>query len=207
MAKIEVEHRGLLPEKDFGKINSFLEKNAKFLGEKDRFSVVYFQTRADRASDAVNDTIDLKVRITNKEAELVMKHGKWGGKDSRKEFSIPIQKEKFDEMIEVLKILGWTHGILMATKTLAYDYHGIEFALVEVPNWGHYFEAEILTDEDAAKEADKKIESECKKIGLKLIEGKELYKMLDELNNRPGMKFDFSKQDFKDIRKRFKEYF
>ena len=93
---IEVEHRGLIEKKDLPKIKDFFKKNAKFVEEKDRFSVVYFQTRAARAEEAKNDTIDLKVRITNKKAELVLKHGSWGGKDSRREFSFPIQKEKFE---------------------------------------------------------------------------------------------------------------
>lgn len=207
MTKIEVEHRGIIQKKDFPIIKAFFDKNATFVEEKDRFSVIYFQTRVENAAEAINDTIDLKVRITNKKAELVMKYGKWGGKDSRKEFSFPIQREKFDEMIDFLKILGWTHGVFMATKTFVYSYSGVEFALVEVPGWGYYFEAEILVDAEDINEADGKIEHECKKIGLKLIEDEKFYKMLDELNNLPGMKFDFKKQDFTDTKHKFKEYF
>jgi len=207
MVAIEVEHRGIIQKKDFDKVKAFFDKNADFVEEKDRFSVIYFQTRWERAKEAINDAIDLKVRITNKKAELVMKYGKWGGKDARKEFLFPIEKSKFDEMIEFLKLLGWTHGVLMATKTFVYNYKDIEFALVETPDWGYYFEAEILADETTAKEADKKVESECKKIGLKLIEDEKFYEMIDELNNLPGRKFDFAKHDFKDIKNRFKEYF
>jgi len=204
---IEVEHRGIIPKKDFKKIKAFFDKNAKFIEEKDRFSVIYFQSRVVRAKDAVGDAIDLKVRITNKKAELAMKHGKWGGKDARREFLFPIEKEKFDEMVDFLKILGWTHGITMATKTFVYKYKEIEFALVEVPKWGYYFEAEILADENTAKEADEKLEAECKKIGLKLITDEEFYVMIDEINSLPGMRFDFDKQDFKDIKKRFLDFF
>ena len=35
---------------------------------------------------------------------------------------------------------------------------GVEFSLVEVPGWGYYFEAEILTDEAEIEKAHKKIE-------------------------------------------------
>ena len=204
---IEVEHRGLIEKKDFPKLKVFFSKNAEFVEEKDRFSVIYLQTRAERIVETANDLIDLKVRITNKKSELVMKYGKWGGKDSRREFSFPIENNKFEEMIDFLKIMGQTHGVLMATKTFVYNYKDIEFVLVEVPNWGYYFEAEILTDEKTAKEADKKLESECKKLGLKLIENEKFYKMLDELNELPGMKFDFEKQNFSDIKKRFIDFF
>ena len=42
MAKIEVEHRGLLTEKKFTELNKYLKKSGKFLGEKDRFALFIF---------------------------------------------------------------------------------------------------------------------------------------------------------------------
>lgn len=33
-----------------------------------------------------DNIIDLKIRIINKEGELVLKHGKWRGSDARREF-------------------------------------------------------------------------------------------------------------------------
>ena len=93
MKQIEVEHRGKISEKKFNELKSFFYKNAKFLGEKDRFSVIYFQSKSKNPEDRKNDLIDLKVRITNRKTELVMKHGKCSGSDSRKEFLFEIDPQ------------------------------------------------------------------------------------------------------------------
>lgn len=78
MAKIEVEHRGLLTENKFGELYKLLKKNGRFLGERDRFSVIYFLNGEKENFDLDQNCInDLRVRITNKKAELVLKHGEW----------------------------------------------------------------------------------------------------------------------------------
>lgn len=206
MPKIEVEHRGLLDEKKFAELNKFLKKNGKFLGEKDRFSVIY-SPRGKENLRVVRSSIDLKVRITNKKSELVLKYGRWSGKDARKEFLFPIDSKKFEEMTEFLKILGYYYGVLQATQTFLYIYKGIEFAVVKVPDWGYYFEAEIDVVPDLVKNADKKIMAVCKELNLEVLNDKDFCKLLENLNERPGFRFNFRKEKFSDIKKRFKEYF
>ncbi len=94
-----------------------------------------------------------------------------------------------------------------ATKTYFYKYKGIEFSLVKVPNWGYYFEAEIIVDKNDIKKANKKIIRECERFGLKVLDDKDFYELLDDLNNRKGYRFNFKKQNFSDIKKRFINYF
>jgi len=208
MAKIEVEHRGLLTEKKFNELNKFLRKNGKFLEKKDRFSIIYLLHGKSANFDLVQgDRIDLRLRITNKKSELVLKHGKWGGKDARKEFSFPIDSKKFEEMIEFLKILGFYYGFFQATKTYLYLYKGTEFALVKVPNWGYYFEVEIIADSSSVVNADKKIIGVCKEFNLIVLNDKNFVKLCESLNNRPGFKFDFKKEQFSEAKKRFVDYF
>jgi len=206
MAKIEVEHRGLLSEKKFKKLNAFLKKNGKFLGEKDRFSVIY-SPRGKETLQVVRSPVDLKLRITNKKSELVLKYGRWSGNDARKEFLFPIDSSKFEEMAEFLKILGYYYGVLQATKTYLYLYKGIEFALVKVPGWGYYFEAEIATDKEKVKSANEKIMSVCRELNLDVLNDKEFCKLLENLNERPGFRFNFKKEKFSEIKNRFKNYF
>jgi predicted adenylyl cyclase CyaB len=208
MAKIEVEHRGLLTEKKFAELDKFLKKNGKFIGEKDRFSLIYFDHGEKPNFNLQKDNpIDLRLRITNKKSELVLKHGKWSGKDARKEFFFPIESKKFEEMAELLQILGFYYGGLQATKTRVYKYKGIEFALVKVPGWGYYFEAEILTDQNRADIADKKVEAICKELGLEVLNDEDFYNLCTELNNRTGFTFNLKEEKFSDIKKRFKNYF
>lgn len=208
MTKVEVEHRGYLNKERFNKLNKFLKKNGKFLGKKDRFSVIYSSYRGKETFElSKKSPIDLKVRITNKKAELVLKYGKWSGQDARKEFLFPIDSKKFEEMIDFLFILGFYYGVLQATRTYCYLYKGIEFAVVKVPNWGYYFEAEIVASQDSVKSANKKITLVCREIDLEVLNDKDFCELLDSLNNRPGYRFNFKKQKFSEIKKRFVDYF
>jgi adenylate cyclase class IV len=209
MAKIEVEYRGILTEEKFKKLNRVFKKEGKFLGKRDRFSIIYFvsKKRVKKVEELKNVPIDLRLRITNRKPELVLKWGKWGAKDIRKEFIFPINPNQFEEMIEFLNILGFYQGAFNATTTYVYKYKGIEFALVKVPDWGYYFEAEVIADKDKVKEANEKIKRELQKLGLQTIKNQEFYKLLNDLNNRKGYRFDFRRQKFSEIKKRFMEYF
>ena len=206
MAKIEVEHRGSLNQKQFKELNKFLKKNGKFLEERDRFSIIY-SSRGKESFKLGRSKIDLKLRITNKKTELVLKYGKWSGNDARKEFLFPVDSGKFEETIEFLFILGFYYGVLQATKSYLYLYKGIEIVLVQIPNFGYYFEAEMMAQPNAIKNSDKKILSVCKELKLNVFSKKDFRKLLQNLNNRPGFRFNFKRENFSDIKKRFKEYF
>jgi adenylate cyclase class IV len=208
-AKIEVEYRGLIDEKKFKELGSFLKRKGKFIGRKDKFSIIYFPTRKKIKDirEIKDEPIDLRLRIINKRGELVLKYGKWGGRDSRKEFIFPVNVAQFDEMIEFLKILGFYQGALNATTTYIYKYKGIEFSLVKVPDWGYYFEAEVATEKDKVRKANEKIKRELEKLGLHTVSNQEFYKLLNELNKRKGYRFNFRKQKFSEIKKRFIKYF
>lgn len=208
MAKIEVEHRGLLTEKKFKELNKFFQKNGKFLGEKDRFSVIYFSHGKEANFKLQKDNpVDLRLRITNKKAELVLKHGAWSGKDARKEFSFPIDSKKFEDMAEFLQVIGFYYGGLQATNAMVYLYKGVEFALVEVPGWGYYFEAEINVNPEMVDKANKKIDLVCHELGLEALDEKGFYDLCSELNERPGFTFNLKQENFSDIKKRFSDYF
>ena len=124
MKNIEIEVRGPLSENEFTKLRKFFDKNAEFIKEKNRISFLYF--RGDKIPDDVNeikdDKVDLRVRITNKKAEIMLKYGEWAGSDIRKEIPLPFDINRFDDVIEFLRILGWKVGIIYATKTYVYKY-------------------------------------------------------------------------------------
>lgn len=206
MLKIEVEHRGLLTEKQFKELNIFLKKNGKLLGVKDRFSVIY-SPPGKKSFKLHRSPIDLKLRITNKKTELVLKYGKWSGNDARKEFSFPIDSKKFEEAVEFLQALGFYYGVLQATKTYFYLYQDVELAAVKVPGWGYYFEAEIIASRNSVKKANRKIVSVCQELNLNVLNDKDFCKLLKDLNARPGFRFNFEKQKFLVIKKRFANYF
>jgi len=65
----------------------------------------------------------------------------------------------------------------------------------------------INKSKDEVKEANEKIKKELKKLGLQTIKDQEFCKLLNELNNRKGYRFNFKRQKFSEIKKRFIEYF
>lgn len=208
MAKIEVEHRGALTEEKFKELNRFLKKNGKFIGKKNRFSLIYFSHGKEANFKLQKDNpVDFRLRITNKKSELVLKHGAWGGKDARKEFSFPIDSKKFEDMVELLQVLGLYYGGLQATKTGVYVYKSVEFALVKVPGWGYYFEAEISVNPNLVDGANKKIDLVCRELGLEVLDEKGFYDLCSKLNERQGFTFDLKKEKFSDIKNRFTDYF
>ncbi len=206
MTKIEVEHRGIITKEKFDQLKDFFNREGEFLDKKERFSIIYSQGEDAESNSLYHSVIDLKLRISNKEAELVLKHGEWSGNDARREFSFPVEKEKFEEMVEFLKILGHYHGVLQATTTYFFNYKEIDFSLVLVPDWGHYFEAEIVVDDDV-EEANRKIESVCRELDLNILDHEGFCDLLRSLNEREGFRFNFKKEDFSVIRKRFEKYF
>lgn len=203
---VEVEHRGTLNKAKFDNLRKFFEKEGKFIKEKDRFSVIYFP-RGKEKLKVPKSSLDLRVRVTNKKAEIVLKYGKSSGADARKELSFPIDPSQFEEATEFLFILGFYYGALQATKTYVYMYKDIEFAIVHAPAFGYYFEAEILTDKQSIKGADEKILSVLKELDLNALNNKEFYGWLEELGSNSKFRFNFKKEKFSDIKKRFMDYF
>ncbi len=80
--------------------------------------------------------------------------------------------------------------------------------MVYAPIFGdYYFEAEILTDSGSVDSANQKIMSVIKDLDLNFLSEKEFYKWLDELSSKPEFRFNFKKEKFSDMRKRFADYF
>jgi hypothetical protein len=205
---LEVEVRGKL--ENFSKTLKELKKKAKFIQEKDRFTLIYFRDNIKSKDELKNalesDPIDLKIRVSNKKAEFVLKYGFMTGCETRREILIPIDLDKFDEAVDFLKFLNWGKGVIMATKTFVFDYKGIEFALVQTKG-ADYFEAELVIEEKDSKDAMRIIKGACQELGLKMFEKEEFIEFLDNMNQREEFLFDFYKFDFKEQKKKFIEFF
>ena len=207
MKNIEVEVRGPLNESELKKAKSFFDQNAKFIKEKDRLTLLYYKDKVPKnVMEDRNNPVDLRLRITNKKPEFMLKYGIWSGSDSRKEFSFPFEFEKFEEAIEFFKIIGWHICVGYSTKTYVYEYKNIEFALVDMLELeDNYFEAEIMAHENEDLE---KIKSSlvkfCKELGFREYEGNEFEDLCNKANTIS--QFDFNKDSFADLKKKFKEF-
>jgi predicted adenylyl cyclase CyaB len=204
---IEVEVRGRI--ENFDKTLEHFRKKAKFVEEKDRFTMLFLRKGAKpHREDVENELIDLRIRITNKKPELVLKYGKMSGCEGRKEILIPIQAHDFEKAVEMLKLLEWNHGVTIATKSYIFMYKDIEFALVKTTGL-NYFEAEqVVHEKEDANKIIEEIKEVCKDFHLNPIDKEDFFALLEELNNTQAQRnFDLSEQSFEEIKDRFKEYF
>ncbi len=206
---IEVEVRGPLTKKGFQKLKKYLSKNGKFITRKSRLSLMYFRTKIPKNVTAIkNDPVDLRLRITNGVATMVMKYGQWSGSDIRKEFEFIINQKQFGEAIEFLGALGWMKTVAYATNAFIYQWRKIEFAVVEIKNYGYVYEAEILVkNKKDIILASKKIKNVCSQLGLREYQSGEFEKQCNQINNTKKLQFNFNKTSFNTFKTKFQKFF
>lgn len=181
---IEVEIRGPLTKDEFDKLDTFLQKEGVFKQKKERVLIDY-------SSGMENRTKDIRIRETNGVPEIVLKLGSWGGTESREEISIKTESGKFESLVKVFGELGYEKGVLCVRNSMVYDYKGIEFALVEVPNHSFFFEAEIVSTPEGAEEAEKNIKQICDELNLKVFSKDDFFEYINTLNKEANIDFDY----------------
>ena len=207
--QFEVEVRGKIPG-DFAALLARFRKIALFTEEKNRLSLLYFThpfSFDNDVRDLKEEKIDLRLRITNKRPELILKYGSWGGTDHRQEISIPVPLEKFADAVELLRLIGWTKCFALAAKTFVFTYKQVEFSLVHMKG-ANYFEAEMLTDNTSAIPAVREtIIALCKELQLELFTEEEFYDLVNHLNMTSAEQLDLEKTSFRAIQEKYREYF
>lgn len=200
MKNIEVEVRGPLTETQYKSLMKKFEKEGEFIEDKNRTAICYPDPQTGSLVEDCN--IDIRVRNTNGTPELIVKQGKWGAVDeSRREFSLIGKEGQFNEMIEMLALMGFDKGVAVVRRGKVFKYQGVEFSLVEVPGHSFFFEAEIMTGEGEKKKALKEIVDLCRTLGLELFSEQGFYDYINVLNKEANKEFtfeDFSKTYFED---------
>ena len=211
MPILEVERRGPLSKPEFSRLKKVLSEKGRFVKEKDRFSLIYFRNAIPKdIKDIGDEKVDLRLRITNKQPELMLKYGLFPiyGDRHREEIEIPIKLEDVEKAVDFLKYLGWHLGVIHSTKTQVFLYKEVEFAVVEVIGFDSLYEAEInVKKETEVPAALKKVASICQELGLREYKKGEFEKWCNDINNQKHLQFDFNKDSFAEMKKRFKEFF
>jgi len=206
--QIEVEFIGGVSKDKFAELKSKFEKDATFKKRKERISFMYFRDEIPKdISEIKNEDTDLRLRITNKEPELIVKKGSFTGSHSRKEISINFPIVEMQKYVDFLSALDWNIGVIYAVETLVYEYKGIEFSLVNIEDYGYNFEAEILTTKKDEPKAREEINRILKELELKPFDEEGLNKQCNEINNRRELRFNFTEQNIKEIKEKFSKFF
>lgn len=199
---IEVEVRGLLTIEQRKKLLLFLKNHGEFKEQKRRISIDYSLFLDD--GGIKNRSRDVRLRITNGKPEIIIKMGKWGAGENRKEISVMAEAGSFDKLVEIFAALGYKKGALCVRNSIVYDYDGIEFAVVEVPNHSYYFEAEkLVRSKQGAEKVYEEIEEICQKIGLIPFDDEKFMKYIEVLNSEVNEIFEFSNDKENYFKKRF----
>lgn len=81
--------------------------------------------------------------------------------------------------------------MLCERTTEAYNYDGIEFAIVAVPSNSYHFEAEVMADEDNVAATKAHIQEVCEKLDPKIFTDEEYIAYIETLNKEANEVFDF----------------
>ncbi|MCL5411420.1 MAG: CYTH domain-containing protein [Patescibacteria group bacterium] len=187
---IEVEVRGPISKKKLLELEKIFRKSGRFKTLKERVLIDYSTFLPN--GNMRERTKDIRLRITNGIPEIIVKLGKAGGLETRKELSVLVGKGEFETLVQIFGALGLVKGALCVRKSRVYDYRGVEFALVEVPNHSYYFEAEkLVSDEEDLKKAEKDLKNICQELNLSLFSDEEFYNYIEILNKEANEVFDF----------------
>ena len=90
---VEVEYIGNISKNKFIELKEQLEKEGSLKSTKNRLTLMYFRDKIPKdIKDVEDEKVDLKLRITNYQSELILKYGLFTGAHARDEISF-----KFEE--------------------------------------------------------------------------------------------------------------
>ena len=121
---IEVEIRGRISKDKRDELVNFLKKNGKFIRTQERILLDYSTFLPGEGLE--NREKDIRLRVTNKTPEIIVKLGKWGVEnESRKELSVLSSIGDFDKLVDIFGHLGYKKAILAIRNSVLYKYKNI----------------------------------------------------------------------------------
>ena len=193
MKNIEVEVRGSLPKEKVQELKTLFSTKGKLKESKKRLLIDYSAFIPGQGLGERDK--DIRLRMTNGQPEIIVKLGNWGVDERREEISIKTEKGSFEELVKAFAAMNLKKGMMAIRESEVYDYNGIEFAIVTVPNHSYYFEAEKMSSEENSKDDHQEILKVCKELGLEPFDQKGFLDYIALLNKEANEVFDF--EDYK----------
>ena len=138
---IEVEIRGDLGKEKYDQLKAFFNEHGEHVESHER-EMIRIKGLADSDDAFVDRNIDVRLRKTNGECEIMLKRKASTGNVGREEISVPLEGDDMQPAREFLKALGYTRGMWMSRQKEVYRYHDVEWSLVKAPQDIYYYEAE-----------------------------------------------------------------
>jgi len=161
-----------------------MKRNGRFIEHRNRVNYMF---------DHSNRKVDLRVRSTNDEIEMVLKLGHIGA-HRRKEVSFKLGKIRLEDALDFLYHLGYKKGMKGTRISDVFKYRGVEFVVVSVPGrsgyHSYYFEIEGLAKRmDEVPKVKRKLISILQKMELRIFGNKEYDEYLFNMNQHASERF------------------
>ena len=163
---IEVEVRSLINDRQYSKMLSKLQKNARFTRETSE-ETVYFSGKK-----------DLRLRRNKKEAFLILKEGEIHD-DHRKEYEIKFSVSDFENMKKLFESLGYDIEIKWFRKRLEFKQDDIKILLDDTKGYGKIIELEKMVQAKEEKGVYEELENKLKSFNIEITSKEEFNKAFE----------------------------
>lgn len=196
---IELELRSELTKDEFDKVFDILKNTTEFVSEVDRFFVVFF--------GEINKTrYDCRVRISNGEAEAVVKKGGYH-KHNRREVYQPIRRDQFMGFVRIFNLFDFAAYDAKVCHRKIYNFRmpgGIDISIAGIKDI-YYLEVEKITDRKHEDKVKEELTAIMKKWGEEPISKDEFYALCKRLDT-VDWKFTGSDEDYQRVEKELKDH-
>jgi predicted adenylyl cyclase CyaB len=168
-AMIEVEIRGRLDESRYKELKKELARRGHFIKHTDReMYLLYDYPGYD--PDPMKRMVDIRIRNTNGECEIMMKEKMSANNEARKETSLRLKDHDLERAKAVMKGLGCKKALRMQRSTDIYEYDGAEWSAVKTPKNYFYYEAEgAAADKSNVSKVHGELILKAKSFGLEVL--------------------------------------
>lgn len=193
---IECEIRSVVPAEKYQEVLERLKREGKFVGQKQRFSVMFFGYK-------FTPPLDVRVRVTNGEAEVVVKRGKFHSPD-RTETSLPIKIDQFIDLVKIFYHFGFDHVKVGPRESYKFNFLGdIEITLGRGGDYV-YTEIEKMATPDTLDAIRKELEDLAGKLDLPIASADDFYTLCQKLTEEVDWDFFDSPEDYVRLEKELK---
>ncbi len=200
MDNIECEIRAIIKKKDIPALRRQLKKRGKLTSKDRRLSVMLF--RCDPEAD-----LDLRIRVTNGECEMVMKRGDHHSSD-RVETAQEIEPGQFVGMTKLFLQFDWNWTKVGARDSENYDLgHGVIATIASAGEY-RYLELEKMASKKTLSKIQKELEALANELGVELIRTKDqYYTFCKKLTKEVDWQIKDRPADYKKLKQQLRKYF
>lgn len=188
MATTEIEKKCFLTKNEFEKIKVKYPE-MKLITNYGRFSMVYVGKSGFNLN--TEGKKDIRIKSDDGKIKLVVKLGSWHADAARTEHEVHLAYEELEDMISILKALGYFQGFITYYLREEYEYNGLTITFDAYQNT----KGQSLMEVESTSDEEEKIDAFFKENNLTPIGSNEIQKFVADLMNEEGNQFDLEKDN------------